>query len=282
MLIVYDLDDLRPSHGPISWHDRLGLRVLSLTYVRSNAFDKSKMQNWVRKIDGEPLNEGKNWVYNHYVPHSRIRDSIRDTILGNEMTRTELLEWLIYITGELKIVPDIDLQQSRAEESRAAYDTWVDWAITAICDWKCNIFFGPGEGDHGGTSLDTPTGTKQGKQQLERVQEAQKRLEMVLGDDRISQKVTTEAYFLADREPDRSIQHSDDEARALLASIWGDDLPDEDAGDADWSGDDEMKDDKISTYGKTLLKGPQLQKKIEQDPNIYSGKKMLRNSTNKH
>jgi hypothetical protein len=151
-----------------------------LICARTDVFDKTEMHNYVKNTDGEPKVGSKSWVYNHYVPHSRILKAIEANIL--DKTRLQAFTWLRGVTRALGIQPDQYIERfGDAMVNRVTYDAWVDWCIGSICDWRENIFYGPGTGDKQGTSLDHPKGGKRSKTQEKRVEEAAKKLQRAIG-----------------------------------------------------------------------------------------------------
>ncbi|KAK0639566.1 hypothetical protein B0T16DRAFT_245756, partial [Cercophora newfieldiana] len=146
--------------------------VQTLLCFRTGVFNKNATRNYVKTTDGEQTNPPpprKNWSYKHHVPHIRILKAIETKILGK--TRLQALRWLMDVAKVLGIRPDEQLVKrfKYPPTNRVDYETWADWCIGSICDWKENIFYGPGTGDHRGTHVDYPDGGARSSAQLSRV-----------------------------------------------------------------------------------------------------------------
>ncbi|KAK0717696.1 hypothetical protein B0T26DRAFT_872102 [Lasiosphaeria miniovina] len=202
MLILYDEEDFKLGSTKKAFGDRA---VLQMVYVRTDMLGSDKMKAYVKAKDGEPepivSGKPKHWVYNHYVPHGRIIKAIEDVIVNKMMTRAQVLAWLDSVTKALKIEPDEFLKQVQNPlTSRPAFDVWVDWAAAAICDWRENMFYGPGTGDGAGTRIDSPSGGANSAAQLARVKLGAAELKKNL--PRLS---------LADHIPNEEFEYSADE-----------------------------------------------------------------------
>jgi hypothetical protein len=92
-------------------------------------------------------------TYKHHVPYNVILQGIRDECEGE--TRETIVDWLENSVEAVGTDPATFGVNPSAH--RAAFDTWLDLAISAIADWPENIFRGPSGGDHGGTAIDVPT-----------------------------------------------------------------------------------------------------------------------------
>lgn len=156
MLVVYGRQDYNGKND-INW---LEDEIVFIFHTRTEAFDDSSMQASVRK-DGEMGASGtgtNKFVYRHHIPYQRIYLAIEDTIVSEKFSRLRLLEWLTGRHEALGIEPDKSLVIDDARKKRLIYDIWVDWAVSAICQFKDNIFYGPGTGDGAGTKIDFPNG----------------------------------------------------------------------------------------------------------------------------
>lgn len=243
MLMIYDKEDFDPSTNATDAPAFLKRTICYMVYVRTDSFDKTTMQNWVKEKDGVATVNGKNWVYNHYVPHSRIQKAIQEIIVRNEISRETAIEWLISIALELKIEADQKLAASNWGDSRVAYDVWMDWAVSAICDWKENIFYGPGLGDERGTALDIPKNSRQ----LARVKRAAAKLhELIPADPPLSIEKIFPEELVGNEEHDPFIRNAqaDEEAKEFWREVFETGEPvKEDAGDEDWDPDEYQSDE---------------------------------------
>lgn len=170
MIIPYSLTDLGAANANPDWKkDKINLFKAD----RDASFDKTKIQKWVKDKDGDTTG---NFVYRHFVPYNWIFDAITETL--ENKTRGEIIQFLQDWTNALEIKPaDTDTQLPNDPwKSRVDYDTWVEWSIESICDWRLNIYYGPGIGDAGGTRLDYPTSATKKKDQTDRVQHAANKL----------------------------------------------------------------------------------------------------------
>lgn len=146
MIIAYGKTDREPS-------DFLNEEIVEFRMVRSPPYGFDSVKKWVKDTDGESGSQ----IYRHYVPFQRIWQAISSFML--KQTRGQVLEWLQRVLPELKLKEDEFLKKyANPMENRMAFDIWLDWAVGSICDWKDNIYYGEGAGDHAGNELDTPTG----------------------------------------------------------------------------------------------------------------------------
>lgn len=243
MLLIYDKEDCDstdPSRESPPFLQRL---IVHMTYVRTDCFDKTMMQNWVKTKDGVPTKDGKNWVYNHYVPHSRIYKAIEDVIMTNSMTRETAIQWLVDIALKLKIKPDATLVATKWKANRVAYDLWADWAISAICDWKENIFYGPGTGDVRGSALDNPTNGKQ----LKRVTRAAAKLQrLIQAKQSLLTEVISAEELVGNEETDpfvRNAQADKENKKMWLRFFKTGKLLDEDVADENYEEEEESDEE---------------------------------------
>jgi hypothetical protein len=149
MIIAYDKTDKESPNF-------LDEQIVEFRMVRSPQYDFASVKKWVKETDGEDGSQ----IYRHYVPFQRIWQAISSLMLMK--TRREVLGWLIKrVLPVLKLEEDEFLKRyADPMENRMAFDIWLDWAVGSICDWKENIYYGDGEGDHAGSELDKPTGPK--------------------------------------------------------------------------------------------------------------------------
>ena len=177
MLVVYGYQDCKPveSSAEVHWSKD---RVVCIWHTRSDIFDPTSVENAVFRADGEPgkstaSGAANKFLFRHYVPYNRIFSAIEEQIIVEGMNRLQLWDWLHNLMAQLKIDPDEYLKLGgEPVDSRRNYDVWVDWAISSICQWHFNIFYGPGTGDGGGSKIDQPTGQINGAKQKARVEKA--------------------------------------------------------------------------------------------------------------
>jgi len=267
MYILYDTLDCGGQAGQnvsTFWD----LQVYALLSVRTDIFDKTEMQNWVKKTDGNkgmPSGNRKNWVYNHHVPHSRILKAIEANISG--MSRLKAMKWLRRVANDLGIQPDQYFKKlfEYPPSNRMSYDAWVDWCIGSICDWKQNIFYGPGSGDHRGTTLDTPP--KRTKQ-YDRVKAAAQRLKDVIGDKlSIEEQVKhTDEKVWPEKDPSKPT-FVEYKGKPWWKTLGGDDLPeDTDSDDSEFKSEDGELPKKKLKVGERETKEQKAQRKQLERP----------------
>lgn len=225
MLACYDEADINPALGSgKSWEN---LIIRRIHYNRDDVFDKTVMHQTVRDDDGVP-NASGNWVYNHYVPHSRITYALIDEIYDKKMTRREALVWLRNVTTRLKLEPDHNLgRYSQPLTRRFDFDVFVEWAFETCAEFPENIFYGPGSGNHGGTTLAIPEHSAQ----LDRVQKAAIKLKRAIGKKLSLAKIKkSERYEKAIPGDERPYVEGD-----LWFNVLGNaDLPENDDEDSDF------------------------------------------------
>ena len=253
MLLIYDKEDCKltkptnPIGEPPPFLERT---VVWMAYVRTDSFEKTKMQNWVRGKDGVlPTTTDDNWIYNHHVPHSRIYRAVENVILGKNMTREVVIHWLIDVISELNITPDKALAATDWGASRLAYEVWADWAVSAICDWKWNIFYGPHTGDHGGITLDWPKANSENSEmQFTRVEKAAKQLDKVLDAKGFLLEKTIDHEKPVNKEDHADVENfwgkarEKETAKKLYRQFLNQDISlDEDSGDESYSDSEEVE-----------------------------------------
>jgi hypothetical protein len=266
MYILYDKLDCGLGQAGKNVPAFQDLQVYALLSVRTDIFDKTEMQNWVKKTDGnkgKPSGNRKNWVYNHHVPHSRILKAIEANILGK--SRLDAMDWLVEVVKKLEIQPDEYFNKlfKSHTPNRMAYDARVDWCIGSICDWKQNIFYGPGSGDHRGTTLDTPP--KKTKQYT-RVKDAAKKLREVIGvklsiDEEVKH---TDEKVWAEKDPSKPT-FVEYKGQPWWESLGGDDLPDDtDSDDSEFNSQRNESESEDGELPEKNVKGGQKQTRNEQ------------------
>ncbi|CAI7590014.1 unnamed protein product [Penicillium glandicola] len=150
MLVSYSVNDLRPESD--AWYHE---EILELGHHRAQAYNWTAIKKWVDKYNAHPSAKFPR-VYRHFIPRKKIITAIRTMIQTNSMTRCQALQFLIGVTSSLNIQPDPKLQDIAWDANRAAYDTWLTWAVESMADWEQNIFLGYGTGDQSGEALDLP------------------------------------------------------------------------------------------------------------------------------
>ena len=245
MLIVYGRQDYEGGDHTNGW---LNDEIVFISHSRTDAFGDLNLKKYLRDIDGkaEPSGKGneKN-VYRHHIPYRRIYLAIEDEILRGRFTRSKLLDWIQETHKTLSIKPDEPLKFSQKPEvSRVFYDIWVDWALNAICQYRENMFYGPGTGDGGGAKIDYPAGGDKQRinTQKERLKAGASKLDDVL--KKLS-AAEDEPFHRAlykqsrqDIDKDKKLQDLDLQLLAECAahfksdSFWRDDV-DEDSDDSD-------------------------------------------------
>lgn len=182
MLVLYSMQDC--FGGPSSsWMDD---QIAMVWHTRSDIFDAKAVEKYCLETDGEPGKpvgggSAQKFLFRHCIPYQRIFKAIEDYILAQSMTRAQAYKWLYETTYKLGLQPDEFLAAcGNPAATRRGYDIWIDWAVSSICQWQKNIFYGPGTGDGGGTKIDIPQGPVNGAAQKIRVIEAGKQLQQVL------------------------------------------------------------------------------------------------------
>lgn len=91
--------------------------------------------------------------YKHYVPYTDIFEQIIGKIEGKK-TRAETVAILTDLVGNIN--PTYVFEEKSPLNCRVQFDSWLDEAIVALCDWGQNIFRARSEGDGNGTKIDKP------------------------------------------------------------------------------------------------------------------------------
>jgi hypothetical protein len=178
-----------------AWQSYLNEKVDHIKPDRFTSMEWSKIKTRVKAVDG--ATSGRH-MYRHYVPYQAIRHSIEELLRGCTLLHAcELLQGRINAlysennqvnTGNptfpitelrppLKAHANDSLRVTLETQERFSMNTWISWALEAICDFPDNIYYGPGSGDGNGTVLDVPTDANQ----LARVQKGAALLHSVIG-----------------------------------------------------------------------------------------------------
>ncbi|PWY86720.1 hypothetical protein BO70DRAFT_427738 [Aspergillus heteromorphus CBS 117.55] len=130
--------------------------VVRLQHQRTLPFNWTATKNWVSIHNSHPA-MGIQRTYRHFIPRNRIIKAIETTMQRGQMTRAQVLAFLVEVTTQLGIEqPDAALLHLPWDANVVNYDTWLTWAVESIADWKMNIFLGYGTGDKSGRDLDLP------------------------------------------------------------------------------------------------------------------------------
>jgi hypothetical protein len=132
--------------------------------VDPNAFADQVVQYIVHARDAIP-NQVKNDVdgfgdcpaagtYKHHVPYAIMLARIKTLCEGE--TREDIVDWMTNSVVAVGVDP-ATFGIPNPLLGVAAFNTWLDSAIVAVCDWADNIFRGASTGDGGGTIIDNPT-----------------------------------------------------------------------------------------------------------------------------
>ncbi|KAK4208029.1 hypothetical protein QBC37DRAFT_392348 [Rhypophila decipiens] len=244
MLSLYDYDDANSTVPKDAFGKR---KIYFIRYQRGDLFEKTAWHKLVSK-DGEPekkdpsTGKPKHWVYNHYVPHSRIIKALEDNILDRE--RADVVKFLTDLVAKLKIEQDEDVKGVDPLSSRLAYDAWAEWAISSIADWAGIMFYGPGTGDGAGTKLDKPTGPVNGAAQFVRVKNSAEVLKTVLnGKLDLAEVVPNESGTESAGKPTKPVDRN---ILSLFRLTMASKLPDDDDDDEDYSYEDMSDDEDIN------------------------------------
>jgi len=201
-LVVDAVKKLVGNATSLHWLDDV---VVVVRHRRSQTDDMSSNKTWFVKEDGyqKPAKDKAlaGVSSRHHVPYQRIFNAWQAYCLGK--TRREILVKVLASVKALGIhdeTPDFINKIGDPWKKRTGYDVVVDWAVTSICFWKENMFYGTGTGDKSGKLVDVPTTPGLADKQKARVQQAAKKLaEVVPGLDITPDKEVPVAY-LFDKE----------------------------------------------------------------------------------